>query len=313
MHHHHPQHSCSHHHDHGHHHGPVDVDRRFVIAAVINLAFVVTEMLFGFVSQSLALISDATHNFSDVVSLLLAGGAAWLSKFAPTAERTYGYRGATILAALANACLLFLVTGAIIVEAMQRFSHPADVASHTVVWVAALAIAVNAGTAALFWKGQHHDLNVRGAFLHMAGDAAISLGVVIGALIIGATGWFWVDPALSILIAAIIIWSSWGLAKEAFRLSLAAVPKHIHQKEVRDYLAGLPGVTEVHDLHIWAMSTTETALTAHMIRPNQPPDDAFLSKVSDELERRFQIQHATLQIEAGNGPQTCRLAPAEVV
>lgn len=312
--------SCGHdHHDHdhahGHHHHPVPENpgKLFAIGAGINMAFVIAEAGFGFVSKSLALLADAAHNFSDVVGLLLALGAVWLSRLAPTAERTYGYRGATILAALANATLLLLATGAIIIESIQRFSTPAEVASTTVVWVAACAIVVNAGTAALFWKGQRHDLNVRGAFLHMAADAAVSLGVVIGALVIGATGWFWIDPVLSIGIAAVIIASSWDLAREALRLSMAAVPRHINRRDVHQYLSQLPGVTEVHDLHIWAISTAETAMTAHLVRPDTAVDDVFLDSISDELEKKFKIQHATIQIEAGNSAKACRLAPDEVV
>lgn len=322
MHHHHHHHNCSHDHHHGHdhshghhhhHHAPKDFGRRFAIGAALNLAFVFAELGFGFFTQSLGLIADAAHNFSDVVGLLLAWGGARLALLGPTAERTYGWRGATILAALGNACLLFLATGAIIVHAIQRFQEPAAIQSGTVMWVALAGIAVNMGTAMLFWHGQKDDLNARGAFLHMAADAAVSLGVVIAAIVIGRTGWLWVDPVISLVIAAVIIAGSWGLAKEALHLSLAGVPRHVDRKAVHDYLAALPGVTEVHDLHIWAMSTTETALTAHLVRPGAGTDDDFLHQMSEELQNRFRIHHPTVQIETGAGAAACRLAPENVI
>lgn len=292
---------------------PKNFDRRFAIGAGINMLFVVLELTFGFISNSLALIADAIHNFSDVVGLLLAWGGAWLARLLPTARRTYGFRSATILAALTNAALLFVVVGAIVIEAVHRFMKPAEMASMTVVWVALAGIVVNGATAMLFWHGQKDDINIRGAFLHMAADAAVSLGVVIAALVIMGTGWFWVDPVISLLIAAVILWSTWGLARETLHLSLAGVPPQIDHAAVKTWLAGLPGVTEVHDLHIWALSTTENALTVHLLRPDAAADDGFLQMVAEELQTRFQIHHPTIQIEIGNAKESCKLAPADVV
>jgi cobalt-zinc-cadmium efflux system protein len=302
-------------HAHGHHHGPANFDRSFAIGAFLNLAFVGAELFYGYTAKSLALVADAVHNFSDVIGLLLAWGAAWLGRRNPTDERTYGYRSASILAALANSGILFLATGAIIVEAVQRFASPAPLQTGVMLWVATLGIVVNFATAMLFWRGQKHDLNVRAAFMHMIADAAISFGVVLAALIIRmkGEGWQWLDPASSLVIATIVVIGCWDIAKEALHLSLDGVPKHIDRRGVLVYLHELPGVKGVHDLHIWAMSTTETALTVHLLRPNTPVDDAFLNGVAYELQHRFQISHATIQVEAGNVKEACRLAPKEVV
>ncbi len=304
-----------HHHGHGHghhHHIPKNFDRSFAIGAFLNFAFVGAELYFGYAAKSLALMADAVHNFSDVVGLLLAWGAAWLGRLSPSGDRTYGYRGASILAALGNAGLLFLATGGIIIESIRRFGSPTPVASGTMLWVACLGIAINFGTAMLFWRGQKDDINLRGAFMHMIGDAAISFGVVLAALIIRAKGWEWLDPAISLTIATIVVIASWDLAKEATHLALAGVPRNVDKAAVEKYLTSLPGVTELHDLHIWAMSTTETALTAHLLRPGSSVDDKFLQDVCAELQRNFKIHHATIQIEAGNA-ENCRLAPQEVV
>jgi cobalt-zinc-cadmium efflux system protein len=307
----------AHHHDHseaddhaGHSHAPEDFGRAFAVGAALNSAFVVVELGFGYAANSLALISDAVHNLSDVFALLLAWGAAWLAGKRPTDKHTYGYRRASILAALFNAGLLLVAVGGIAVEAINRLREPAEVASWTVVWVAALGVAINGATALLFMRGRHRDLNIRGAYLHMAADASVSLGVVVAALVIMYTGWLWLDPAISLCIAAVILVSGWGLARDSVNLALDAVPKGIELAEVRDYLGGLEGVLEVHDLHIWAMSTNETALTAHLVRPGGH-DDAFLHHVCAELSHRFNIHHATLQVEA-NG-DACKLAPAELV
>ena len=272
--------------------------------------FVIAELAFGYAANSLALISDAVHNLSDVMALLLAWGAAWLAQKRPTDTHTYGYRRASILAALFNAGLLLVAVGGIAVEAIGRLREPAAVAGWTVVWVAALGILVNGGTALLFMRGRHTDLNVRGAYLHMAADAAVSLGVVVAALLIMATGWLWIDPAISLCIAAVVLVSGWQLARDSVNLALDAVPRGIELAAVQRYLAQLDGVVEVHDLHIWAMSTSETALTAHLVRPSGH-DDAFLHHVCEELSHRFRIHHATLQVEIS--AETCRLAPAEVV
>jgi len=271
------------------------------------------ELYFGYMAKSLALMADAVHNFSDVIGLLLAWGAAWLGRLGPTDTRTYGYRGASILAALGNAGLLVIATGGIIIEAVQRFAHPEPIASTTMLYVASLGIAINFGTAMLFWRGQKEDINLRGAFMHMIGDAAISFGVVLAALIIRAKGWEWMDPAISLTIATIVVLASWDLAKEAMHLSLQGVPRHIDVAAVNKYLAGLSGVKEVHDLHIWAMSTTETALTAHLLRPGSAVDDEFLNTTARELLQKFKIHHTTIQIEAGNSAEACKLAEPDTI
>jgi cobalt-zinc-cadmium efflux system protein len=307
------------HHDHAHHgdgamrshHAPRDFNTAFAVGTAINLIFVGAEVLFGFMSNSLALLSDGAHNFSDVLGLLLAWGAAWLSQRPPTAKRTYGYRGASILAALANSVLLIAATGAIILEALQRFADPHPIDNVTVIWVAALGIVVNGATAAMFMRGREQDININSAFLHMAADAGISLGVVIAAALIAWTGWLWLDPTVSVLIAIVILWSCFGMTRSALNLALAAVPARIDHTAVMAYLRGLPGVVALHDLHIWAMSTTETALTAHLVVPGAGPHDDLLNETAVALMERYGIQHATLQIESGI--YECRLAPEHVV
>jgi cobalt-zinc-cadmium efflux system protein len=307
--HHHHDHSHAHYHA-GHSHAPDDFGRAFAIGASLNAAFVIAELVFGYAANSLALISDAVHNLSDVFSLLLAWGAAWLAGRRPTDTHTYGYRRASILAALFNAGLLLIAVGGIAVEALNRLREPAEVAGWTVVWVAALGILVNGGTALLFMRGRHGDLNIRGAYLHMAADASVSLGVVIAALLIMSTGWLWIDPAISLVIALVVLVSGWGLMRDSVNLALDAVPRGIELAEVRVFLRALDGVSEVHDLHIWAMSTNETALTAHLVRPGGH-DDAFLHYVCAELSHRFKIHHATLQVEVDGA--ACKLAPEELV
>jgi cobalt-zinc-cadmium efflux system protein len=311
----HSHHNHSHGHDHshghaGHSHAPDSFGWAFAIGASLNTAFVIAELIFGYAANSLALISDAVHNLSDVIALLLAWGAMWLSQKRPTQRHTYGYRRASILAALFNAGLLLVAVGGIVVEAVDRLNNPAPVAGMTVILVAALGVAINGGTALLFMRGRHGDLNIRGAYLHMAADAGVSLGVVVAAFIIMATGWLWLDPAISLVIAAVVFWSGWGLARDSVNLALDGVPRSIELASVADYLGELQGVTEVHDLHVWAMSTNETALTAHLVRPGGT-DDAFLHGVCEELAHRFNIHHATLQIESATG--VCKLAPAERV
>jgi cobalt-zinc-cadmium efflux system protein len=315
--HHHHDHGREHGHDGGHAHGHVGHSHApdhfgfaFAVGVALNTGFVIAELVFGYAANSLALISDAVHNFSDVIALLLAWGAAWLAGRRPTQKHTYGYRRASILAALFNAGLLFVAVGGIAVEAINRIQEPAAVAGWTVVVVAALGIIVNGATALLFMRGRHGDLNIRGAYLHMASDAGVSFGVVVAALLIMATGWLWLDPAISLCIAAVVLASGWGLAKDSVNLALDGVPKGIELGQVEAYLNRLEGVTELHDLHIWAMSTNETALTAHLVCPGGY-DDSFLHQVCEELSRRFNIHHATLQIEASS--EVCRLAPAEVV
>jgi cobalt-zinc-cadmium efflux system protein len=294
------------HHPHGHSHAPVDFGRAFAIGIALNGAYVIAEAGYGVFANSLALLADAGHNAGDVVSLGLAWLAAWLSKRAPSSRYTYGLRSSSILAALANAVLLALVTGAIAWEAVLRLMHPQPAAGVTMMAVAAVGIAVNGITALMFASGRDRDLNVRSAFQHMASDALVALGVVAAGAAILYTGWLWLDPLVSLVISAVIVWGTWSLLREATALALAGVPQGVDEGGVADYLAGLPGVTEVHDLHIWGMSTTETALTAHLVRPGAALDDALLSEACVELKRRFSIHHATLQVECGEAP--CELA-----
>jgi cobalt-zinc-cadmium efflux system protein len=303
-----------HDHDHsGHEHAQGTNNAAFAIGVILNLGFVLVEVLYGLGAHSLALISDAGHNLSDVLCLLLAWGATHLTKSAPTKRRTYGWRRSSILAALINAVILLVVVGGITVEAIRRFARPEDVAGGTVMAVAAFGIVINTATALLFMSGRKHDLNLKGAFVHMAGDAAVSFGVVIAALAIRLTGWQWLDPAVSLGIGAVIVWGTWGLLRESINLSMDAVPAGIDPHAVEDYLANLAGVTAVHDLHIWAMSTTEVALTVHLVMEEQPENDLFLHEVSDVLHERFGIGHATTQIECGNSERDCRQAPVHVV
>ncbi|MFG1401936.1 cation diffusion facilitator family transporter [Xanthobacter sediminis] len=285
--------------------------RAFAIGAGLNFAFVIVEVLLGLWAGSLALVADAGHNLSDVLGLLLAWGAAWLSRRAPTARRTFGYGRSSILAALANAILLLVGTGAIIIEALSRLDDPEPVKTGVVMITALVGVGVNLGTAMLFMSGRRSDLNVHGAFLHMAADAAVSLGVVAAAALIALTGWLWLDSAVSLVIAVVIVVSTWGLARDSVNLALDTVPAHIDRDAVEAYLAGLPGVSEVHDLHIWGLSTTEAALSAHLVRPGASLDDAFLQDAMSGLKARFGISHPVLQVEEGR--MACALAPADVV
>ena len=304
----------THDHDHaGHPHEPPNNNAAFAIGVILNLGFVVIEVLYGLAAHSLALISDAGHNLSDVFCLLLAWGAMYLTRTAPTKRRTYGWRRSSILAALINAIILLVVVGGITVEAIRRLGNPPEVAGGTVMAVAAVGIVVNTISALLFMSGRKRDLNLKGAFLHMAGDAAVSLGVVIAAFAIRLTGWHWLDPAASLAIGAVIVWGTWGLLRESINLSMDAVPAEIDPHAVEDYLTNLAGVTAVHDLHIWAMSTTEVALTVHLVMEEPPRNDLFLHDVSDVLRDRFGIGHATTQIECGNCERDCRQAPVHVV
>ena len=307
------QHDLGHSHaiGHGHSHGPASFDRAFAIGTVLNIGIVLAQLVFGYFANSLALMADAAHNLSDVAGLLLAWGATWLSRRSPTAERTYGFRRASILAALGNAALLLVATGGIAVEAIRRFAEPQQLEAGTVIWVAALAIVLNGAVALMFMRGRHDDLNIKGAFLHMLGDAAVSFGVVLAAALTLWTGWLWIDPAISLGIAMFVLWASWGLARSSVNLALDAVPENVDREQVEAYLNSLPGVTEVHDLHIWAMSTTETALTAHLVRPNAGLDDGFIAAACERLDRDFKIHHATFQIE--HSREACRLAPDHVV
>jgi cobalt-zinc-cadmium efflux system protein len=296
-----------------HVHGPRSYDRAFALGTVLNLGYVAAETIFGLLSHSMALIADAGHNLSDVLGLALAWGATWLARRRPTPRRSYGLRRSSILAALLNALLLLVAVGAIAFEAIRRLAHPGNVEGASVVWVAAVGIAVNAATALLFASGRRGDVNIRGAFLHMAADAAVSLGVVVAGLVILATGWRWLDPAVSLGISFVIVVSTWDLLRESTDLALDAVPDAIDPVQVGSYLAGLPRVAGVHDLHIWGMSTTEFALTAHLVIPDASAEDALLACACRELHDRFSIEHATLQIERGDPAHPCRLASTQTV
>jgi cobalt-zinc-cadmium efflux system protein len=296
---------------HHHHHAPTAYDRAFALAIALNLAFVAAEFVAGIAANSLALLADAGHNLSDVLGLALAWGAVYLVRRRPTERRTYGFGRSSVLVALVNAMLLLVAVGAIGWEALLRFGNPAPVAGGVMVVVAGIGVLINGATASLFASGRKSDLNLRGAFLHMAADALVSAGVVAAGLLIGATGWLWLDPATSLAIVAVIAFGTWGLFTDSLNLALDAVPGSIDRGEVEDYLRGLPGVCEVHDLHIWALSTSEVALTAHLVRPDRPAEDAFLMRTGDELKRRFGIGHATLQVETGDRP--CDLASTHAI
>ena len=296
-------HSHDHAHDHGHArshghtHGPAQFDRAFAIGIALNLGFVIVEAGFGLVAQSVALLADAGHNLSDVLGLAIAWGAVALGRAAPSKRFTYGFKGSSILASLTNALLLLVALGAIVLEAAQRLAAPPPVAGETVSVVAAVGILVNALTAWLFARGRKGDINIRGAFLHMAADALVSAGVVIAGLVILWTGLDWIDPIVSIAIALLIFIQTWGLLRESIEMSLDAVPRGINYDRVWDALRLLPGVSRVHHMHIWPMSTTETVLTAHLVMPAGHPGDAFLQEAGTMLHERFAIGHVTLQVE----------------
>ena len=304
-----------HEHDrHGHHHAaPSTFGRAFAVGVGLNLAFVLAEVLFGIRAHSLALISDAGHNLGDVLGLSLAGAGSLLARLGPTPRRTYGLRRFSILAAIGNAGFLLVAVGAITVEAVARLYHPEPVAGRSVMIVAAIGIVINGGTALGFMRGRHGDLNIRGAFLHMLADAGASAGVVIAGLLITLTGWFWLDPAVSLLLVMLIIWSTWGLAKDSLDLALDAVPPGIDPALVTEVLRQLDGVVEVHDLHIWGMSTTDVALTAHLVRPCAGGEDAVLASATQQLRARFGIAHATIQLERGLAIHPCELAAPDRV
>lgn len=301
-------HSHGHSHGHGHAHAPADFGRAFAIGIVLNGAFVLVEAAYGFISGSMALVADAGHNLSDVLSLLLAWAAAAAARKPPSGKFTYGYKSSTILAAMANAGLLLVAIGAILFETLNRLTNPAEVEGWTMIVVAGVGIVINTATALLFMRGRHDDLNIRGAFLHMVADALVSLGVVIAGAAILLTGATWIDPATSLVIVAVIAWGTWGLLKDSVKMGLLAVPEGISEEEVRAYLSRLPGVAAIHDLHIWPMSTTETAMTAHLVMPAGHPGDDFLREIAHELDHHHRIGHATIQIERD---ANCGLSSAE--
>jgi cobalt-zinc-cadmium efflux system protein len=297
-------------HNHQHHeHHIGDYNRAFAIGIALNIGFVIVEAGYGILSDSVALLADAGHNASDVLSLVLAWGASFLSRKQPTHRYTYGLRSSSILVSLLNAILLLLAIGAIAWEAIQRFGNPEPIAGGIVIGVACVGILINTITALLFMSGRRKDLNIRGAFLHMAADAGVSAGVVLAGVAIVLTGWQWVDPAVSLIIVAVVVVSTWQLLRDSVHLALDAVPAGIEPLAVRTFLLERPGVTQVHDLHIWAMSTTETALTVHLVMPAGHPGDDFLHHLSHELHEHFGVEHSTIQIEIGDFQCACTLTP----
>ncbi|MCI0666761.1 MAG: cation diffusion facilitator family transporter [Methylococcaceae bacterium] len=292
-----------------HHHPAPDYNRAFAIGIVLNLAFLILETFYGIVADSLALIADAGHNLTDVLSLILAWAASRLANRKPTQRHTYGLQRATILAPLFSAILLLMVMGGMGWEAVVRLRQPVTVESEIMILVASVGVFINAATAMLFARDQKRDLNIKGAYLHMLADAAVSIGVVLAGAVILLSGELWVDPVISLAIVAVILHGSWTLLSDSLLLAMDAVPGSIDLLEVRDYLLSLPGVASLHDLHIWGMSTTEAALTAHLVIPAGEPDDAFLHRIAFELHERFGIGHSTIQVENGNHDPECVLAP----
>ena len=308
----------SHGHDHGHGghhhaHAPASFGVAFAVGITLNVAYVIAEVIYGALANSLALIADAGHNLGDVLSLAVAWFAAGLARRAPSERYTYGLRGSTILAALSNAVVLLVVTGGVAWASILKLLHPTPAGGSVMMAVAAVGVAVNAGTALMFASGRKGDVNIRSAFAHMAADALVALGVVASGGAILLTGWQWIDPAVSLAIGMVIIFGAWSLMRESLDLALHAVPPTVDPAKVLAYLEHLPGVSEVHDLHIWGMSTTETALTAHLVRPGGDLDDGLLRQACADLRRRFAVHHATLQFETGQGEHPCELAPAGVV
>ena len=304
-------HEHGHGHGHGHVHGPASFGRAFAIGTVANAAYVAVQVVMGWRAGSVALLADALHNGGDVLGLLLAWGAVAMGRWRPTARHTYGWGRSSILAALANAALLLAGCGAIAAEAVRRLGEAAPVGGGTVMVVAALGIVVNGGTALMFMRGRHGDLNVRAAFLHMAADALVSAGVVAAGLLIALTGQAWLDPLASLVIVAVIAWGTWDVLRQSAALALDAVPRGIDQVGVNDALLGLPGVVEVHDLHIWALSTSSNAATAHLVADPAGPDLA--ERACGVLRERFGIGHATVQVEAPGMAARCRLRSPDVV
>ena len=300
-----------HHHHHEHDHTPANFGRAFLVGVILNLLFIIAEIIYGLKANSLSLLADAGHNMTDVLALLMAWGATMLARRKPSERFTYGLQSSSIIAALTNAVLLLVVVGGIGLEAFQRLLHPEPVVGRVIIIVAACGILVNGITALMFMAGRKGDLNIRAAFFHMLSDAVVSAGVVVSGLVILRTGWLWLDPAVCIVISLVIIFGTWGLLKDSVNLALHAVPKDIELNAVKSYLENLADVCEVHDLHIWAMSTTEVALTAHVLVSNGHPGDGFLKTLAHQLAHKYKISHTTIQIELGG--EECALAPDNVV
>ena len=297
--------------EHHHHHPHDNYNRAFALAVGLNVAFVIVEASYGLWANSLALLADAGHNLSDVLGLLIAWGASLLAKRRPSPRRTYGLRRVTILASLLSALLLLTALGAMAWEAISRLQAPAPIPGLTIIVVAGVGVAINTISALLFVSGHQHDLNIKGAFLHMAADAAVSFGVALAGAAMLFTGWQWLDPVTSLAISVAIFAGTWGLLRDSLNLAVDAVPRGIVPEEVERYLLNLPGVATCHDLHIWGMSTTESALTAHLVAPQGADNDAFLHQIAHGLHEHFGIVHSTIQIERGDAEQICRLAPQE--
>ena len=297
----------------GHDHAPANYNKAFSFGVALNLAYVLLEAGFGFSTNSLALLADAGHNLSDVLSLLLAWAASHLSQLKPSKRRTYGWRRSSIIAALLNAILLLVAIGGISWEAVGRFAAPEPVPGGIVMAVAGFGVLINTATALLFMRGRERDINIKGAFLHMAADAGVSAAVVLGGFVITLTGLLWIDPTMSLVVVAVIGVGTWGLLRDSVNLSLDAVPAGIDVIAVEQYLSGLPGIARVHDLHIWAMSTTESALTAHLIKPDGRLNDPLLLQIQRELHDRFGIEHMTIQLECGDADCLCAQESERIV
>lgn len=300
----------THHHDHdhahhGHHHAPQSFNRAFALSVGFNLSFTVIQIISALIAGSMSLLADAIHNFGDVFGLVLAWGANYLLSLPPRKRYSYGYKRTTIIAAIINALILVGTSVLITYQSFYKLFHLSEMNEHIVAIVAAIGIVINGGTALLFMRGAHEDLNIKGAFLHLLGDTLISFGVVVAAVLIMFTGWMWIDPIVGLLIVAIIMWGTWGLLRDSVRLILDAVPHHIDQQDIQAYLQQIPGVDAVHDLHIWGLSTKEIALTAHLVMPAQTLSDADIKNINHDLKEKYRIDHATIQVEKGSAEHPC--------
>jgi cobalt-zinc-cadmium efflux system protein len=287
---------------HAHDHTPANHGKAFFIGILLNSAYIIAEIIYGLIAHSSALLADAGHNAGDVLSLGFSWAALAFALKKPSPNYTYGLKRLSILASILNALILLVTMGIIAGDAIHKFSHPENVDENVVIWVAALGILINGFTAFLFMKGQKEDLNIKGAFLHMAADAAVALGVVIAGFVIKFTHYNWIDPVMCFVIIIVVVWGTWGLLKDSVNLALDAVPENINLKEVTDYLSSVKGVKAVYDLHIWGMSTTQTALSVHLFIPDNKGEDDILDEIKEELHERFEITHPTIQIIHRVGP-----------
>ncbi len=296
-----------HHHDHSHSHtAPQSFNLAFAVAVSLNLGFTIFQIIFAFLANSMSLMADAVHNFGDVFGLVLAWGASWLLTLPARKRYSYGFKKTTVLAAITNALILVSTTILIAYESINKFLHPATVHAPIVIAVALIGIVINGGTALLFMKGAHDDLNIKGAFLHLIGDALISIGVVLGGVLIYYTHYLWIDPLVGLGIVIMILWGTWGLLRDSVGLILDAVPRHIDQPKIQEFLQNLPKVQAVHDLHIWGLSTKEVALTVHLIMPGGALTDADYDRINEVLKEKFRIDHTTIQVEMGSTDYPCK-------